>query len=51
MACTGCAARRARAAKWLAIAAERARLLINPSRKVEPDAETEDAGKQGEDPG
>lgn len=27
MACTGCAARRARAVKWLMVAAERVRLL------------------------
>lgn len=47
MACSGCAARRARAAKWFAIAADRARSLINPSREVEPDARSEDAQDAG----
>jgi hypothetical protein len=41
MACTGCAARRARAAKWFAIAADRARSLIKRTEK--PDANPPEA--------
>lgn len=51
MACSGCAARRARAVKWFAIAADRARSVINPTRKAEADAKAEDAGKQDKDSG
>lgn len=41
MACSGCAARRARAAKWFAIAADRARSLIK--RTEMPDANPPEA--------
>lgn len=48
MACTGCAARRARAAKWLMVAAERVRLLterqvmpVQPSQPAKSEPPTE----------
>lgn len=51
MACNGCAARRARAAKWLNIARERAASLISPKSNAGalPNGKAEDAGKQSSD--
>lgn len=41
MSCTGCAARRARAAKWLMVAAERVRLLTE--RRTAPEQPSQPA--------
>jgi hypothetical protein len=40
MACTGCAARRARAIKWTQEAIERAKSLIRPAPPNQPEGKT-----------
>jgi hypothetical protein len=41
MACSGCAARRARAIKWAQVAIERAKSLVKPAPTNQPEGKTD----------